>query len=160
MDYLFDKNRRTSSIKFSVFLWKGHNKRLRGQTINKTVTNENHTELNRTKTVIWNGAVFSVCVSIVKTWHFNVCPCVVVPKNQISRQGRDIGSCESLVNYYSQNLMTILVQFLQICISTFHLIEITWRKMARWVCLKLVSMERDVYLVFIYFTILENVWAG
>ena len=36
------------------FFWKGHNKRLRGQTINKTVTNQNHTEPKRTKTVIWN----------------------------------------------------------------------------------------------------------
>ena len=37
------------------FLWKGHNKTLRGQTINKTVTNQNHTEPKRTKTVIWTG---------------------------------------------------------------------------------------------------------
>ena len=36
------------------FLWKGRNKRLRGQTIDKTVTNQNYTEPNRTKTVIWN----------------------------------------------------------------------------------------------------------
>ena len=27
------------------FLWKGHNKTLQGQTINKTLTNQNHTEL-------------------------------------------------------------------------------------------------------------------
>ena len=40
------------------FLWKGHNKRLRGQAINKTVTNQNHTEPKRTKTVIWNRALF------------------------------------------------------------------------------------------------------
>ena len=36
---------------------KGHNKRLWGQTINKTVTNQNHTEPKRTKTVIWNWAL-------------------------------------------------------------------------------------------------------
>ena len=30
------------------FLWKGHNKTLRGQTINKTVTNQNHNEPKRT----------------------------------------------------------------------------------------------------------------
>ena len=39
------------------FLWKGHNKRLWGQTINKTVINQNHTEPNWTKTVIWNWAL-------------------------------------------------------------------------------------------------------
>ena len=38
-------------------LWKGHNKRFLGQTINKTVTNQNHTEPKRTKTVIWNRAL-------------------------------------------------------------------------------------------------------
>ena len=39
------------------FLRKGHNKSLRGRTINKTVTNQNHTEPNRNKTVIWNRAM-------------------------------------------------------------------------------------------------------
>ena len=36
------------------FLWKGHNKRFWGQTINKTMTNQSHTEPKRTKTVILN----------------------------------------------------------------------------------------------------------
>ena len=49
-------NWRTSSIKFSVS-WKGRKKRLRGQTINKTVTNQNHTEPKRTKPVIWNCSI-------------------------------------------------------------------------------------------------------
>ena len=39
------------------FLWKEHKKRLRGQTINKTVTNQNHTKPKRTKTIIWNRAM-------------------------------------------------------------------------------------------------------
>ena len=39
------------------FLGKGYNKRLRGQTINKAVTNWNHTEPKRIKTVIWNGTL-------------------------------------------------------------------------------------------------------
>ena len=38
-------------------LWKRHNKRLRGKTINKTLTNQNQTEPKRTKTVIWNRAM-------------------------------------------------------------------------------------------------------
>ena len=37
------------------FLWKGHNRRLRGQTIDKTVTIPNQTEPNREKSVIETG---------------------------------------------------------------------------------------------------------
>ena len=40
------------------FLWKGHNKRIRGQTIDKTVTNPNQAEPNREKSVIWNGTMY------------------------------------------------------------------------------------------------------
>ena len=40
------------------FVWKGHDKRLRGQTVNKTVTNQNHTKQKRSKTVILNQALF------------------------------------------------------------------------------------------------------
>ena len=41
------------------FLWKGHNKRLRGQTIDKTVTISSWTKPNREKSVIWNWALSS-----------------------------------------------------------------------------------------------------
>ena len=57
------------------FLWKGHNKRLRGLTINKAVTNQNHTEPKRTKTVIWNRALYMSStlfkVALFIPWHPN-----------------------------------------------------------------------------------------
>ena len=37
---------------------KKHNKGLRGQTINKTVTNQNHTESKQIKPFIWNWALY------------------------------------------------------------------------------------------------------
>ena len=46
-------------------LWKGLNKRLRGQTINKTATDQNHTEPKRTKTVIWNQAIIDTDIQEV-----------------------------------------------------------------------------------------------
>ena len=52
MDYLFDKNQKTSSLKILSFLWIEHNKRLWNQTIDKTVTIPNLTEPNREKYVI------------------------------------------------------------------------------------------------------------
>ena len=42
-------------------------KRLRGQTINKTVTNQNYTEPKRTKTVIWNWAMNPVVLLVRNT---------------------------------------------------------------------------------------------
>ena len=46
------------------FLWTGQNKRLWGQTIDKTVTIPNLTETNRGKSVIWNWALprFHYCL--------------------------------------------------------------------------------------------------
>ena len=55
------------------FIWKARNKRLRGQTINKAVTNQNHTKPKRTKTVIWNQALYLLSTLIKVTlfipWH-------------------------------------------------------------------------------------------
>ena len=42
------------------FLVKRTQQRLRGQTINKTVTNQNHTEPKQTKIVIWNWVVCTI----------------------------------------------------------------------------------------------------
>ena len=58
----------------SKFLMKRHSKRLRGQTINKTVTNPNYTKPKRTKTVIWNWAELSHYPSTIKgfwEWRFD-----------------------------------------------------------------------------------------
>ena len=59
---------------------------------------------------------------MVKIWHFSgkfddhLSIVLWFRKNRNSRQGRDIGSCESLVSYNFQNLLPILAQFLQIYI--------------------------------------------
>ena len=66
----------------SQFLMKGHNKRLRGQTVNKTVTNQNHTEpkplrylklgtvitnTNSPKVIMWVSANFNT-----QNWTINI----------------------------------------------------------------------------------------
>ena len=48
-------------IKFSVSYEKGHNQRLQGQTSNKTVTNQNHTEPNEPKLLFETGLCQRSC---------------------------------------------------------------------------------------------------
>ena len=72
----------------------------------------------------------------------NICHYIVVPQNRNSRPGRDIGSCESLVNHDFQKLLTISVEFLHIYIwKQLHFLS-RWNnvEVVRSVCLTPVSM--------------------
>ena len=68
-DYLFNKNRRTSSIKFSVSYEKDTTKDSEARQLIKSWPTKNHTEPKRTKTVIWNRAMFcNQYILLTETW--------------------------------------------------------------------------------------------
>ena len=89
--------------------------------------------------------VFIFCVCFINGKDIAVQSQIMINRN--SRQDLNISSCESLVSYDLQNLLTFLAQFLQIYVQrqfNFYPTGITWRNGAGSVCLKPLSMNRDV----------------
>ena len=91
-----------------------------GQTINKSVTNQNHTEPSRTKTVIWNWAMcchlpYYLAIKLPKLRKHTKCPSSNLHSNGVKKQRTEENKVILVFGLICRMMFRSTAKFLVLC---------------------------------------------